>query len=77
MYPGIDVDLSAGGRAASAAPEQWPLDHGSEGRTQDGGTVAVYSDITKLKQREMARTSLSNIDPLIVGRRGFRNLPRI
>ena len=32
----------------------------SERRTEDGGTVAVYSDITELKQREQDLTEKSN-----------------
>jgi PAS domain S-box-containing protein len=32
----------------------------SERRTEDGGTVAVYSDITELKQREQGLTEKSN-----------------
>jgi adenylate cyclase len=32
----------------------------SERRTEDGGTIAVYSDITELKQREQDLTEKSN-----------------
>ena len=39
----------------------------SERRTEDGGTVAVYSDITELKQREQDLTEKSNaLDGVIV-----------
>jgi PAS domain S-box-containing protein len=97
MYPGIDVDLSAGVtfesiirraaergyvKDAEGRAEEWIADrlqqHRSPGepqvqrrnngrwimvserRTEDGGTVAVYSDITELKQREQDLTEKSN-----------------
>lgn len=97
MYPGIDIDLSAGTsfesivrraaehgyvKDAEGRIEEWIAerlqqhrnpgepqvqrrDNGrwimvSERRTEDGGTVAVYSDITELKQREHDLTEKSN-----------------
>ena len=96
LYPGLEIDLSAGTtfesiirraaergyvRDAEGRVEEWiserlrqhrnPGDpqvqrrHGgrwvmvSERRTEDGGTVAVYSDITELKQREQDLTEKS------------------
>ena len=89
MYPGVDVDLSAGAtfesiirraaergyiKDADGRVEEWIAERlqqhrnpgepqvqrrnngrwimVSERRTEDGGTVGVYSDITELKQRE-------------------------
>ena len=97
MYPGVDVDLSAGTsfesiirraaergyvKDAEGRVEEWIAqrlqqhrnpgepqvqrrDNGrwimvSERRTEDGGTVAVYSDITELKQREQDLTEKSD-----------------
>ena len=97
MYPGVDVDLSAGAtfesiirRAAERGyikdaddrVEEWIAERlqqhrnpgdpqvqrrnngrwimVSERRTEDGGTVGVYSDITELKQREQDLTEKSN-----------------
>jgi PAS domain S-box-containing protein len=97
LYPGLDVDLSAGTtfesiirRAAERGYvkdavgriEEWVAERlqqhrnpgepqvqrrsdgrwvmVSERRTEDGGTVAVYSDITELKQREQDLTEKSN-----------------
>ena len=97
LYPGLDVDLSAGTtfesiirRAAErgyikdaegrverwiaerlqqhknpGAPHVQRRNNGgwvmvSERRTEDSGTVAVYSDITELKQREQDLTEKSN-----------------
>ena len=97
MYPGVDVDLSAGTsfesiirraaergyvKDAEGRLEEWIVqrlqqhrnpgepqvqrrDNGrwimvSERRTEDGGTVAVYSDITELKQREQDLTEKSD-----------------
>ena len=97
LYPGLDIDLSAGTtfesiirraaergyvKDAEGRIEQWVAeqlhqhrnpgepqvqrrDNGrwvmvSERRTEDGGTVAVYSDITELKQREQDLTEKSN-----------------
>jgi len=97
MYPGIDVDLSAGTsfediirravergyvKDAEGRVEEWIAERlqqhrnpgepqvqrrnngrwimVSERRTDDGGTVAVYSDITELKQREQDLTDKSN-----------------
>jgi len=97
LYPGLDIDLSAGTtfesivrRAAERGyvkdaegridewvaerirqhrnpgePQVQRRDNGrwvmvSERRTEDGGTVAVYSDITELKQREQDLTEKSN-----------------
>ena len=97
LYPGLDVDLSAGttfeniirrgaergyiddavGRVeewiaerlrqhkSPGAPHAQRRNNGrwvmiSERRTEDGGTVAVYSDITELKQREQDLTEKSN-----------------
>jgi PAS domain S-box-containing protein len=97
LYPGLDIDLSAGtsfesvirraaergyvrdaeGRVEELIKERlrqhrnpgepqvqrrangrWVMV--SERRTEDGGTVAVYSDITELKQREQDLTEKSN-----------------
>jgi len=97
LYPGLDIDLSAGTtfesiirRAAERGyvedaqgrieewiaarlnqhrnpgePQVQRRSNGrwvmvSERRTEDGGTVAVYSDITELKQREQDLTEKSN-----------------
>jgi PAS domain S-box-containing protein len=97
LYPGLDIDLSAGTTFESIARraaergyvtdalgrvDQWVAerlhqhrnpgepqvqrrDNGrwimvSERRTEDGGTVAVYSDITELKQREQDLTAKSD-----------------
>ena len=97
LYPGLDIDLSAGTtfesiirraaergyvKDAEGRVEEWiaerlrqhrnPLEpqvqqrgNGrwvmvSERRTEDGGTVSVYSDITELKQREQDLTEKSN-----------------
>ncbi len=97
LYPGLEMDLSAGttfesiirraaerGQAkdAEGRVEEWIAerlaqhrnpgepqvqrrDNGrwvmvSERRTEDGGSVAVYSDITELKQREQDLTEKSN-----------------
>ena len=96
LYPGLDIDLSAGTTFESIARraaergyvkdavgrvEEWVADrlrqhHNpgepqvqqrsngrwvmvSERRTEDGGTVSVYSDITELKQREQDLTEKS------------------
>jgi PAS domain S-box-containing protein len=96
LYPGLDIDLSAGitfesivRRAAERGYikdaegriEEWIAERlqqhrypgepqvqcrsdgrwvmVSERRTEDGGTVAVYSDITELKQREQDLTEKS------------------
>src|SRR5262245_47226411 len=96
LYPGLDIDLSAGTTFESIARraaergyvkdaegrvEEWITerlkqhrDPGeprvqqrsngrwvmvSERRTEDGGTVSVYSDITELKQREQDLTEKS------------------
>jgi adenylate cyclase len=47
-------------RASGAAPGHGRWIMVSERRTEDGGTVAVYSDITELKQREQGLTEKSN-----------------
>jgi PAS domain S-box-containing protein len=97
LYPGLDIDLSAGAtfesiirraaergyvKDAEGRIEEWVAerlqlhrnpgepqvqrrDNGrwvmvSERRTEDGGTVAVYSDITELKQREQDLTEKSD-----------------
>ena len=97
LYPGMDIDLSAGAtfesiirraaergyiKDAEGRVEEWIAerlnqhrnpgapqvqqrgnDHWvmvSERRTEDGGTVSVYSDITELKQREQDLTEKSN-----------------
>jgi PAS domain S-box-containing protein len=97
LYPGLDIDLSAGTTFESIArraaergyipdakgriedwigerlrqhrnpgePQVQRRQNGrwimvSERRTDDGGTVAVYSDITELKQREQDLTEKSN-----------------
>ena len=97
LYPGLDIDLSAGTtfesivrraaergyvKDAEGRVEEWiakrlqqhcnpgepqvqQRDNGrwvmvSERRTEDGGTVSVYSDITELKQREQDLTEKSN-----------------
>jgi PAS domain S-box-containing protein len=97
LYPGLDIDLSAGTtfesiarraaergyvRDAEGRIEEWLAERlrqhrnpgepqvqrrsngrwvmVSERRTDDGGTVAVYSDITELKQREQDLTEKSN-----------------
>ena len=97
LYPGVDVDLSAGTtfesvirraaergyiKDAEGRVEDWIAERlqqhrnpgepqvqrrnngrwvmVSERRTEDGGTVAVYSDITELKQREQDLTEKSN-----------------
>jgi PAS domain S-box-containing protein len=97
LYPGLDIDLSAGATFESIARraaergyvkdaegrvEQWIAERlsqhrnpgepqvqrrgsgnwvmVSERRTEDGGTVAVYSDITELKQREQDLTEKSD-----------------
>jgi PAS domain S-box-containing protein len=96
LYPGLEIDLSAGttfesiirraaergyAKDAEGRVEEWVAerlqqhrnpgepqvqrrDNGrwvmvSERRTEDGGTVAVYSDITELKQREQDLTEKS------------------
>ena len=97
LYPGLEIDLSAGTtfesiirraaergyiKDAEGRVEEWiaeRLQHHrnpgepqvqqrgnghwvmvSERRTEDGGTVSVYSDITELKQREQDLTEKSN-----------------
>jgi len=97
LYPGLDIDLSAGTafesivrraaergyvKDAEGRVEEWiakrlqqhrnpgepqvqQRGNGrwvmvSERRTEDGGTVSVYSDITELKQREQDLTEKSN-----------------
>ncbi len=97
LYPGLDIDLSAGTtfesivrraaergyvKDAEGRLEEWIAERlsqhrnpgepqvqrrgsgnwvmVSERRTEDGGTVAVYSDITELKQREQDLTEKSN-----------------
>ena len=97
LYPGLEVDLSAGVtfesiirraaergyiKDAEGRVEEWIAErlrqHGSPGepqvqrrhsgrwvmvserRTDDGGTVSVYSDISELKQREQDLTEKSN-----------------
>ena len=97
LYPGLDIDLSAGTtfesiirraaergyvKDAEGRVEEWIAERlqqhrnpgepqvqqrangrwvmVSERRTEDGGTVAVYSDITELKQREQDLTEKSN-----------------
>jgi PAS domain S-box-containing protein len=97
LYPGLDVDLSAGAtfesiirraaergyvKDAEGRVEGWIAERlqqhrnpdvphvqrrnngrwvmVSERRTEDGGAVAVYSDITELKQREQDLTEKSN-----------------
>ena len=97
LYPGLDIDLSAGTtfesiirraaergyvKDAEGRVEEWiarrlqqhrnpgepqvqQRGNGrwvmvSERRTEDGGTVSVYSDITELKQRERDLTEKSN-----------------
>jgi PAS domain S-box-containing protein len=97
LYPGLDIDLSAGTTFESIARraaergyvedakgrvEEWIAERlgqhrnpgpphvqrrangrwvmVSERRTDDGGTVAVYSDITELKQREQDLSEKSN-----------------
>ena len=97
LYPGLDVDLSAGTtfesiirraaergyvKDAEGRVEEWIAERlqqhrnprepqvqqrgdgrwvmVSERRTEDGGTVSVYSDITELKQREQDLTEKSN-----------------
>jgi len=97
LYPGLDVDLSAGTtfegiircaaergyiKDAEGRIDEWVAERlqqhknpgephvqrrnngswvmVSERRTEDGGTVAVYSDITELKQREQDLTEKSN-----------------
>jgi PAS domain S-box-containing protein len=96
LYPGLDIDLSAGTtfesiirraaergyvKDAEGRVEQWISERlqqhrnpgepqvqqrgngrwvmVSERRTEDGGTVSVYSDITELKQREQDLTEKS------------------
>ena len=96
LYPGLDIDLSAGTtfesiirraaecgyvKDAEGRVEEWIAERlqqhrnpgepqvqrrgngrwvmVSERRTEDGGTVAVYSDITELKQREQDLTEKS------------------
>jgi PAS domain S-box-containing protein len=96
LYPGLDIDLSAGATFESIARraaergyvkdaegrvEEWLTERMrqhrnpgdpqvqqrsngrwvmvSERRTEDGGTVSVYSDITELKQREQDLTEKS------------------
>jgi len=96
LYPGLDIDLSAGTafesivrraaergyvKDAEGRVEEWVAERMryhrnpgepqvqrrnngrwvmvSERRTEDGGTVAVYSDITELKQREQDLTEKS------------------
>jgi PAS domain S-box-containing protein len=97
LYPGLDVDLSAGTtfetiirravdrgyvKDAEGRVEEWIAERlhqhrnpgepqvqrrgngrwvmVSERRTDDGGTVSVYSDITELKQREQDLTEKSD-----------------
>jgi len=97
LYPGLDVDLSAGTtfeaiirravergyvKDAEGRAEEWIAERlhqhrnpgepqiqrrgngrwvmVSERRTEDGGTVSVYSDITELKQREQDLTEKSD-----------------
>ena len=97
LYPGLDIDLSAGTtfesiirraaergyvKDAQGRVEEWIAERlqqhrnpgepqvqqradgrwvmVSERRTEDGGTVSVYSDITELKQREQDLTDKSN-----------------
>ena len=97
LYPGLEVDLSAGVtfesiirraaergyiKDAEGRVEEWIAErlrqHGSPGepqvqqresgrwvmvserRTDDGGTVSIYSDISELKQREQDLTEKSN-----------------
>jgi PAS domain S-box-containing protein len=97
LYPGLDIDLSAGTTFESIARraaergyvedangriEEWIAERlqqhrnpgephvqrresgrwvmVSERRTEDGGTVSVYSDITELKQREQDLSEKSN-----------------
>jgi PAS domain S-box-containing protein len=97
LYPGLDIDLSAGTtfesiirraaergyvKDAQGRIEEWIAERlqqhrnpgepqvqqrgngrwvmVSERRTEDGGTVSVYSDITELKQREQDLTEKSN-----------------
>ena len=97
LYPGLDIDLSAGTtfesiirraaecgyvKDAQGRVEEWIAERlqqhrnpgepqvqqradgrwvmVSERRTEDGGTVSVYSDITELKQREQDLTEKSN-----------------
>jgi len=97
LYPGLDIDLSAGTtfesiirravergyvKDAEGQAEQWIAERlqrhrnpgepqvqqrgdgrwvmVSERRTEDGGTVSVYSDITELKQREQDLTEKSS-----------------
>ena len=97
LYPGLDIDLSAGTtfesiirraaergyvKDAEGRVEEWIAERlqqhrnprepqvqqrgdgrwvmVSERRTEDGGTVSVYSDITELKQREQDLTEKSN-----------------
>ena len=97
LYPGLDIDLTAGTtfesiirraaergyvKDAEGRVEEWIAERlqqhrnpgepqvqrrgngrwvmVSERRTEDGGTVAVYSDITELKQREQDLTEKSN-----------------
>ena len=96
LYPGLDIDLSAGTtfesiirraaergyvKDAEGRVEEWIAERlrqhrnpsepqvqqrrngrwvmVSERRTEDGGTVSVYSDITELKQREQDLTEKS------------------
>jgi PAS domain S-box-containing protein len=96
LYPGLDIDLTAGSTFESIARraaergyvmdaegrvEEWIAERlrrhrnpgepqvqrrgngrwvmVSERRTEDGGTVAVYSDITEIKQREQDLTEKS------------------
>ncbi len=96
LYPGLDIDLSAGTtfesiirraaergyiKDAEGRVEEWVAERlqqhrnpgepkvqhrgngrwvmVSERRTEDGGTVSVYSDITELKQREQDLTEKS------------------
>jgi PAS domain S-box-containing protein len=97
LYPGLEIDLSAGVtfesiirraaergyiKDAEGRVEEWTAERlqqhrnpsephvqrresgrwvmVSERRTEEGGTVAVYSDITELKQREQDLTQKSN-----------------
>jgi len=97
LYPGLDIDLSAGTtfesiirraaergyvKDAKGRIEEWIAERlqqhrnpgepqlqqrgdgrwvmVSERRTEDGGTVSVYSDVTELKQREQDLTEKSN-----------------
>ena len=97
LYPGLDIDLSAGTtfesiirraaergyiKDAEGRVEEWIAERlrqhrnpgepqvqqrgngrwlmVSERRTEDGGTVSVYSDITELKQREQDLTEKSS-----------------